>query len=102
MKQYNKLVRDAIPAIIKADGGVPHTRVLDDDEYEAALWEKLDEEKLEARETGNLEEFADLQEVVNTLAERRGYSPDEVEAARILKSQSKGAFVSRIFLESVD
>ncbi len=102
MKQYNKLVRDNIPAIIEADGGVPHTHILNDEEYEAALWEKLDEERLEARENPTIEEFADLQETLDTLAERHGYTPEKIEEAQAKKNQTNGSFAGRIFLESVD
>ena len=48
MKQYNKLVRDKIPAIINASGSVAHTKILNnDDDYLKALKNKLVEEALE-------------------------------------------------------
>jgi predicted house-cleaning noncanonical NTP pyrophosphatase (MazG superfamily) len=46
---HHKLVRDQIPAIIMAAGGLPVTRVLDDAGYEAALRAKLLEEAHEAQ-----------------------------------------------------
>jgi predicted house-cleaning noncanonical NTP pyrophosphatase (MazG superfamily) len=35
-----KLVRDRIPDIIRARGGAPQTRVLDDSEYLSSLFDK--------------------------------------------------------------
>jgi predicted house-cleaning noncanonical NTP pyrophosphatase (MazG superfamily) len=44
-----KLVRDRIPEIIRADGCIPVTRVLDEPEYRTALLAKLVEEAREAQ-----------------------------------------------------
>lgn len=44
MKTYNKLVRDKIPDIIKADNRRPNFRILDEDEYKKELNKKLVEE----------------------------------------------------------
>ena len=43
---YDKLVRDNIPEIIKSNGGEPHYRKLNDEEYWKYLLKK-DSEKLE-------------------------------------------------------
>ena len=44
-----KLVRDRIPEIIAAEGKTPTVRILNDQEYEAALLDKLCEEVAELR-----------------------------------------------------
>lgn len=64
MKVYNKLVRDKIPEIIKADGKECKTHILSKDEYIAALETKLNEEVAEYQEDKNLEEMADVLEVL--------------------------------------
>ena len=83
MKVYNKLVRDKIPEIIKADGKECKTRILSKDEYIAALETKLNEEVAEYQEDKNLEEMADVLEVLQAICLARGYSLDELEAMRI-------------------
>src|ERR1700679_4294977 len=63
-KVYNKLVRDKIPEIIRADGKKLKTRVLSDEEHLEALLAKVEEELKELREAKNVEELADLHEVL--------------------------------------
>ena len=62
---YNKLVRDKIPEIIEESGKVPVTRILTDNDYEMKLCEKLQEELNEYKEFHEIEELADLQEVID-------------------------------------
>ena len=101
MKVYNKLVRDKIPEIIKADGKECKTRILSKDEYIAALETKLNEEVAEYQEYKNLEEMADVLEVLQAICLARGYSLDELEAMRIKKAKERGGFKDKIFLEYV-
>jgi predicted house-cleaning noncanonical NTP pyrophosphatase (MazG superfamily) len=102
MKVYNKLVRDKIPEIITANGEVAVTRVLDQNEYREALFEKLSEELEELRtasESERISELADLQEVLNSLSASYGYSPSGVRAAAEDKRSKRGGFSDRIYLE---
>lgn len=99
---HNKLVRDKIPEIITANGDIPATRVLDTAEYREALFAKLGEESDELRAAegeAELWELADLQEVLNALAESYGYSPHWVGVAAEQKRQKRGGFRQRIYLE---
>ncbi len=62
-----KLVRDKIPEIMRADGVEPQIRILDADEYRAALLHKLVEEAREVRASdleSRLGELADVYEVL--------------------------------------
>ncbi|HUY53124.1 MAG TPA: nucleoside triphosphate pyrophosphohydrolase [Candidatus Dormibacteraeota bacterium] len=103
MKIYNKLVRDKIPKVIKANGNITHTHVLSDDkEYLMALMDKLFEEAQELKDDLSLEELADVLEVIYAIGEKLGYTANQIEAARVAKMTLRGGFNDRIFLESVD
>lgn len=98
--EYNKLVRDKIPEIIKSQGEAPVTRTLEDGEYLACLEQKLREETGEYLESGELDELADILEVVFALSQARGHSRADLEAAYERKHRSRGGFEQRIFLIS--
>ena len=86
---HNKLVRDKIPQIIEQSGKICVTRILSDEEYAAALNDKLQEE------------LADLLEVMMAAAKARGHDFSEVEAIRREKAEKRGRFNDCIYLESV-
>lgn len=102
MKIYNKLVRDKIPEIIEADGKICATHILSEEEYIAALEAKLNEEVAEYQTDKNLEEMADVLEVLQSICVARGYTLEELEAVRAKKSAEKGGFAEKIFLEYVE
>ena len=97
---YNKLVRDKIPQLIEQQGEKPVTRILDDAEYQACLECKLDEEVREYHADKNLEELADILEVVYALAENAGYTRETLMDAYRSKHDTRGGFAKRIFLIS--
>ena len=96
----NKLVRDKIPAIINAQGKKANTRILNDAEYLRALEVKLDEEVSEYHKDRNLEELADILEVIYALAESSGHSKEELLEVYEKKRQERGGFRDRAFLIS--
>ena len=98
MIEYQKLVRDKIPQIIRNAGDLPITRVLDDEEYLTCLENKLDEEVAEFHKDNNTEELADILEVVYALAEANGYSREELNRLCAEKRAERGGFHDRIFL----
>ena len=99
---YYKLVRDQIPAIMEAQGKRPVFRALPQEEYTAALEQKLDEETSEFHKDKNLEELADILEVVYALTENLGYSKEELLRIYDEKHRERGGFRDRIFLISND
>ena len=101
MPIYNKLVRDKIPEIIRQSNKIPVTHILDDEAYLSALDRKLDEECAEYHSDRNLEELADILEVVYAIAEAKGCSAQRLEALRREKAAKRGGFKEKIFLESV-
>lgn len=98
---YNKLVRDKIPEIIGHDGKTCVTEVLSDEEYLRMVDAKLDEELEEYHKDQNVEELADLIEVIYAAAVARGYSVEELEKVRQAKTEKQGAFNNRILLKEV-
>ena len=98
---YNKLVRDKIPEIIEADGKICKIEILSDAKYLEMIDAKLDEELAEYHKEQNLEELADLLEVIRAAAIARGYSVDELEALRAKKAEKRGGFQERILLKKV-
>ena len=100
-KSYNKLVRDRIPEIIEGKGKRCVTRVMEHDEYIEMLDAKLDEELAEYHKDQNLEELADLMEVILAAAEARGYTIEQLENVRLEKKEQRGAFKKRLLLLEV-
>ena len=101
-KQINKLVRDNIPFICEKNGQTPETIILDDKNYTSALKEKLYEEVEEYLLDFNIEELADIVEVIEALAENQGSSLDEIMKIKLYKQTKNGAFKNKVFLISVD
>jgi predicted house-cleaning noncanonical NTP pyrophosphatase (MazG superfamily) len=102
MKQYNKLVRDKIPEIISAKGGTPKTRILDDAEYQTELGKKLLEETNEYLQDPNINELADILEVMHAILDVQNKTFADLEIARAQKAKERGGFRKRLFLETVE
>jgi len=101
---YNKLVRDRIPEIIMSKGETPVTRVLNESEYKEELEKKLLEEYKEVIEaTGNdrREELADMIEVIRALGNLENTTIEEIIKIADDKTDKRGAFNDKIFLEKV-
>jgi predicted house-cleaning noncanonical NTP pyrophosphatase (MazG superfamily) len=101
-----KLIRDNIPAIITSQGRKPVIRVLSEGEFTTALYDKLNEEVKELIETKTREEkineLADLQELMKTIASHEHISEKEIEVKRLAKKKSNGGFETRILLEGIE
>jgi predicted house-cleaning noncanonical NTP pyrophosphatase (MazG superfamily) len=107
MQNYNKLVRDKIPEIIKADGKNPKIRILTEAEYNKELLKKLVEEALEAKEAGDekeelIKEIGDVEEVIEAVIKSFGLDEGEIKKMRIKRKKTRGSFDKRIFLESAE
>ena len=100
-RKYNKLVRDRIPEIIESSGRTCVTEILSDEDYLKMLDAKLDEELAEYHADQNIEELADLLEVIRACAVARGYTVEELEQVRVEKVTKRGAFTRKILLKEV-
>ena len=92
-----KLIRDNIPDIAKANGDLITVRIAAPDEAIPLLKAKLIEEAREVAESDPehiLDELADVLEVLWTLGELYGYNTFTVAMAARAKAVSRGGFVS--------
>ncbi len=101
MKIYNKLVRDKIPQICKKNNQTPTTRILNDSEYLDELNKKIKEELNEYLESGEIEELADLEEVLRAILKTKKCTYEDFEKIRKAKVEKRGAFDDKIYLISV-
>lgn len=103
-KQYQKLVRDKIPEIIKNNNETPIIRTLNNKEYINELEKKLYEEYIEvlsAKGNDKLEELADMLEVITALANTENKTLDDIIKIANNKKDKRGAFNDKIFLEGI-
>lgn len=99
--QCNKLVRDRIPEIIESSGKTCTVEILSDEDYLRMVDAKLDEELAEYHKDQNIEELADLLEVIYAAAKARGYSLEQLETVRAEKAAKRGSFDQKILLLEV-
>lgn len=99
MKQYNKLVRDKIPEIMRNNGAIPVIRKLQNHEYIKELNKKLQEELKEYLDDESIEELADLEEVILAILDYKKVPHEQFEQIRKDKVLKRGAFKEKIYLE---
>ncbi|SJZ78783.1 nucleoside triphosphate pyrophosphohydrolase [Anaerorhabdus furcosa] len=95
---YNKLVRDKIPEIIVSQNEIPVTEILSDERFQEELKRKLVEEVNEYLESGEVEELADIMEVVYALSKNDGIAITTLEEIRNHKYKERGGFEQKVFL----
>lgn len=99
---YNKLVRDKIPQKIIDNGEVCKVRELTDEEYMIELNKKILEEVYEYLESGEIEELADIEEVLRSIVKAKGLSYEDLDNIRQAKVEKRGGFDNKLFLEYTD
>ncbi|WP_435181671.1 nucleoside triphosphate pyrophosphohydrolase [Halorussus sp. AFM4] len=102
MTEYDKLVRDEIPAVIRANGETPVTRVAEGEEYRRRLREKLCEEAAEFRESGDPEELADVLAVIAAIRDAEDIDGEELDRLCEEKADERGRFDEGVVLERVE
>jgi len=98
VKKYDKLVRDKIPDIIESQGKKCKLYVATGYDYHNRLKDKLLEEAKEFFENPCVEELADVQEVIEALADIHRW---DVTGARLKKTVERGGFWRRYVLQEV-
>jgi len=101
MIKYDKLVRDKIPEIIKNEGKECEIVKVEGAELNSYMRNKLHEEVEEYIESKNLEELADIMEVLYGLAHSLGYSEQDLNECRTDKYNKRGGFNKGIILKKV-
>ncbi|MHA4067902.1 pyrophosphohydrolase domain-containing protein [Bacillus cereus] len=106
MPIYNKLVRDNILEIIKAEGLNYNARILTPDELLVEIKEKMIEEALEFKEAVEkkeaVEELADILELIHASLGAYGVDFEELEGIRQKKKEKRGGFEKAIYLIDVE
>ncbi len=100
IKKYDKLVRDKIPEIIFSQGKRAKVYIANEIEYSVRLKNKLQEEVDEFIESPCVEELADIQEVILSIATMNGWV-ELLEAERLAKNINRGGFAKRCILKEV-
>ena len=98
--EYNKLVRDGIPEIIRSKGEKAETRIASTEEYWLKLKEKLSEEVVEFQNAENIEELADILEVIDAIIAHKDFDLEEIKRIQKKKAAERGRFEKRIILIS--
>lgn len=98
MIYYNKAIRDKIPEIIQKDDHTCNVKTLSDDEFLKELEKKLVEELNEYQKSKNVEELADILEVIHRISSLKGTTPEQLEAIRKEKATKRGSFEKNLFL----
>jgi predicted house-cleaning noncanonical NTP pyrophosphatase (MazG superfamily) len=104
---YNKLVRDRIPKIIRADHGEPETTTLNDKKFIDELFKKLREESEELiKEKGHkkelIKEIGDVYEVIEAIIDFYELDVKEIKKLKATRKKERGGFKKRIYLKYVE
>jgi len=99
---YNKAIRDKIPEIIKESGKNCNVKKLNDSEFLVQLEKKLVEELAEYQESKNVEELADMLEVIYRISQLKGITSDALDSIKNEKAKKRGKFDNNLFLVDTD
>ena len=100
--KYDKLVRNNIPDIIRNAKKTCITRHISGNEKIEYLFRKLIEEGNELATEKNINELADLQEVIDSIIAELGFTKEAVEKEQKRKREERGSFSEGIVLLEVN
>ncbi len=99
--EYHKLVRDAIPEIIRRSGKACEVVTMTEEEFKQALREKLVEEAQEAASAASddlITEIADIYEVLDALLKSYDITEKQVRTIQSQRRSKRGGFDQRLQL----
>ncbi|MFZ2804252.1 MAG: nucleoside triphosphate pyrophosphohydrolase [Patescibacteria group bacterium] len=100
--KYDKLVRDKIPDVIRAEGRTPTVSIADEAEYWTRLKDKLREEVEELCHDENEGEVADVLEVLDAIIAYKKFDRVKIGEIKQKKNQERGGFGGRVILVEAD
>ena len=101
-REYDKLVRDEVPAEIREDDETPVTHRAEGEEYRDRLAEKLVEEAEEFADGRTVAELGDVLDVVDAICAARDIDRDYLEEMRAAKTDDRGGFLEGVVLERIE
>lgn len=90
------MVRDKIPEIIKNSGKIAKYKVLSQTGYIEMLDKKLNEKVAEHHTNKNVEELADILEVIYAIAKTKGSYPKQLYSIREVKDERQRKFGDKL------
>lgn len=99
--EYNKLIRDKIPEIIERAGKKVIVEKVEGEQLLDLLNKKLEEELREYKESGSIEELADMVEIIYGILNYLGISLEDFEVLRQDKNYKRGSFKKGLVLKKV-
>ena len=100
--EYNKIVRDKIPQIIRDSGRTCEYKILGESEVKEALQEKLLEKAQIFLKRPSEDELSDIYELLDAIVETFEYEPLHIDYLKIQNKENKGTYSEKVFLISVD
>ena len=89
--EYNKLVRDKIPDIIRESGRSCDYKILSDAEVLDALKDKLIEKANIFAERPSEDEISDIYELIDAIVEKFDYEPMHIDYLKLQNKETKGS-----------
>lgn len=102
MREYDKLVRDRIPEVVRENDETPVTHTVDGEAYRERLREKLVEEATEFRDDPTVEELGDVLDVVAAIREAEPVDESDLQRKRRAKAAQRGGFEDGVVLDRVE
>jgi predicted house-cleaning noncanonical NTP pyrophosphatase (MazG superfamily) len=102
MREYDKLVRDRIPDVVRENDETPVAHTVEGEAYRERLRAKLVEEATEFRDDPTVEELGDVLDVVAAIREAEPIDEHELQLKRRAKQEERGGFEDGVVLDRVE
>ncbi len=104
--QFNKLIRNKLPARMETEGIIVNSKILSNKEYVNELKHKLLEEAEEVANTATdnafTEELADVLEVIDAIIAVSKITKEDIERVRLEKRNVNGGFSQEHYINYIE